>query len=260
MATVLASGELVGGGGSGAGGAGGALVTTAGAEVSTIAGAGIAGAGATTGGATLGAAATNGAGATGGAATGAGAGTGAAAATGAARGAGGGGGADGEAGGGCDGPTTIGAMPSSVFFCFGLAAGTTSLVPATGSGAGWVAWDEASGTVGGSSVGGSGSSHDAVKRSERRSASLSLSGAPEGRWGSGMKRSGSSQASIGARASATQPAEKIDSLGRVLLSGAGARLRSSLAGRAGSHWGELGVGGKGPRRAFAEPAARRSQR
>ncbi len=160
--------------------------------------------------------------------------------------------------GGCDGPTMIGAMPSSVCLCrFTTGAGRTAGAgaataaasgAATAAGTGAATTGEAAaaavaagagiGLVAGSRVGGSGSSHDAVKRSERRSASLSLSGASEGRSGSGIKRSGSSQASIGPRASATQPAEKIHGLGRAPSRDAvsfprrwlgGGQLRSRLA-------------------------------
>ena len=137
--------------------------------------------------------------AAGGAAAGAGGDTGAAAA-GAAAGAGET--AAGAAGGGCEGPTTIGAIPSNV--CLGLATlGVLGRLVTTAPDAVATA-GAANGTAAGSTDEvRSGSSQEAVKRSERRSASLSLSGAPEGRSGSGMKRFGSSQASIAARASAT---------------------------------------------------------
>jgi hypothetical protein len=79
-------------------------------------------------------------------------------------------GAGGAPGGGA-GPTTIGAIPCRVGLGVGFVA---AAVGAAGAGAGAT-------LAGGGSASSSGSSHDAVKRSERRSASLSLSGAAEGR-------------------------------------------------------------------------------
>jgi hypothetical protein len=102
------------------------------------------------------------------------------------------------AAGGCDGPITTGAMPSNVCFGFGFvvvgglgALGASGVSDGAGSeltaDSGAVVRPRTCATGGGSSGSdSSGSSHDAVKRSARRSASLSLSGATDERSGSGM--------------------------------------------------------------------------
>lgn len=218
-ATEPGSGELEGGGGTGAGGGGGRGV---GGRGGTGAGAAVVGTGAATG--IEGATVTDGDDSSrGGEGAGIEAGAGAV--------------LFGKAGagaalfGGEAGPTTIGAIPTRV--CFGWAltvVGAAGREASSDVGRRTVDRNGARGAVRGSEPGGlaasgSDSSHDAVKRSDRRSASASLSGEPEGRSGSGIARCSCSQASIGTRASATQPAEKTHSLGSARRGAAGAGLR-----------------------------------